>query len=227
MEALLSRYHVGLRFLVTATLVGCGHSGGWEPTADAKVPGPTFRVTDSVSLGTPDSAAIGQFAPWFARSGRADILVADASARHILKFTPTGSLSAIIGRGGDGPGELEAPNQVIALPGDSLLAVGDPNRQRLIIFGMDGNYRREIVLPTAWISEQVSWRGDTAVFGLNFSRAMIARWALADSTITMIGRTPSITIQSSPADGETAVVATDHGYVALLPRVPGLLRLAF
>jgi hypothetical protein len=224
-EALLPRHGIRSIFLVTATLAGCRRSGDWEPTVDAAIRGPTFRIVDSVTLGTPDSVAIGQFAPWFARDGRADVLVADASVGRVLRFTPTGSFSAIIGCRGDGPGELEAPNHLIVLPGDSLLVVADPNRQRLIMFRMDGEYRRETTLPTAWISEEASWRGDTAVFGLNFSRGLIARWVVTGSGISVVGQTPSISVQASPAEGETAVVPIDSDYVALLPRVPGLLRL--
>lgn len=64
---------------------------------------------------------------------------------RVLIFEPDGSLSATLGRGGEGPGEFSWVASVVELPGDSL-AVWDSSRRRISMFTAEGTFAREVDL---------------------------------------------------------------------------------
>jgi hypothetical protein len=62
-----------------------------------------------------------------------------------LIFQSDGTLTATLGRRGEGPGEYSAVGSVVPLGADSL-AVWDPSRRRMSVFMEDGRYVREVDL---------------------------------------------------------------------------------
>lgn len=85
-------------------------------------------------------------------------VVADDGDDEIRIFSPEGIHSRTLGRAGDGPGEFQRLDQVIALPGDSILAydfwqaritVFDPEGRTARIVTLDGAYRPRPLIPLA------------------------------------------------------------------------------
>lgn len=70
------------------------------------------------------------------------LAVANSGTFEVLVFRPDGALVRRIGGPGEGPGEFGSVGSVISLPGDSL-AVFDPRRRRLTVFGPEGEPARE------------------------------------------------------------------------------------
>lgn len=62
-----------------------------------------------------------------------------------LIFEPDGTLAAIVGRKGEGPGEFASVGSVVPLGADSL-AVWDPDRRRIAVFTSDGRFARDVDL---------------------------------------------------------------------------------
>lgn len=206
-------------------VVACGTSD--DPTQHHLPPttrGPAITIVDSVGIAEADSLPLGQYTSYTARSSRGDLFVADMSLRKVLHFDATGRLVGALGRDGDGPGELRGPGSIGLLPGDSLVAVTDVNRGRIVVFGADhAAMRREVSAPRMqFVSQGWTRRGDTVIFGLTAGRAAIGKfWWRGDSIVTT-GRTPERTQQAGISYGETSVFATDSGYVVLFPTQPGL-----
>lgn len=69
------------------------------------------------------------------------LVVADDGTDEIRLFTPAGVHIKTLGRAGDGPGEFRRLSQVIALPGDSILAY-DYWQTRITVFGPEGEMSR-------------------------------------------------------------------------------------
>jgi hypothetical protein len=149
------------------------------------------------------------------------------SLRKVLHFDASGRLVGVLGRDGDGPGELRGPGSIGLLPGDTLVAVTDVNRARIVIFGVDdAALRREVSAPRMqFVSQGWTRRGDTVLFGFTAGRAAIGKlWWRGDS-IVITGHTPERTMHAGISYGETSVFATDSGYVVLFPTQPGLFLL--
>ncbi|MES2303964.1 MAG: 6-bladed beta-propeller [Gemmatimonadota bacterium] len=193
----------------------------------ASTRGPTVTVVDSVAIAEPDSLPLGNYAWPVARRSNGELFVLDPGVHKVLRFDRTGKLAGVIGREGEGPGELRSPLMIALLPGDTLLAVVDPNRSRLVVFGAtDGVVRREAALPEFALADQYwSRRGDTVTFGLTASRAPIAVWPWKGNVISTRGTTPQRTRLVGLQFGQTRVVATDSGFVVLYPGQPGLFLL--
>jgi hypothetical protein len=186
--------------------------------------GPTVTIVDSVVIAEPDSLPLGAYTSYTARSRRGDLFVADMSLRKVLHFDATGRLVGTLGRDGDGPGELRGPTSSGLLPGDSLLAVMDGVRLRIVIFGVDdAALRREVSAPRMqFVSQGWTRRGDTLIFGLTTGKTPIGKWWWRGDSIVMIGHTPERTLHAGISYGVTSVFATDSGYVVLFPAQPGL-----
>lgn len=189
--------------------------------------GPTVTIVDSVVIAEPDSLPLGEYTSYTARSSRGDLFVADMSLRKVLHFDVSGRLVGVLGRNGDGPGELRGPTSSGLLPGDSLVAVMDGVRLRIVIFGVaDAAMRREVSAPRMqFVGQGWTWRGDTLILGLTTGRSPIGKWWWRGDSIVMAGRTPDRTLHAGISYGESSVFATDSGYVVLFPAQPGLYLL--
>ena len=81
------------------------------------------------------------------RSGK--IYVVDEANRHVKVVSSTGTVEAVIGRQGRGPGEFEAPSSATVDATDSLF-VWDSALGRLSVFDPDHRYVRSATLPVSW-----------------------------------------------------------------------------
>lgn len=215
-------------FLPVALLVACGAPRDTDQQRlSPSVRGPVATVVDSVELHEPDSLPLSNYAWPVARGGDGEVFVLDPSARRIWHFDAGGTFVGIFGRAGEGPGELRSPIAIALLPGDSLIAVADPNRSRMLVFSASvGTFRREAELPEfAMVDQHWTWRGDTASFGLTASRTPIAVWWSKGDSLVTRGVTPKRTRVTGPEFGLTTVVATDSGFAVLYPAQPGLFFL--
>jgi hypothetical protein len=88
---------------------------------------PLFRVTAVAPLSR-GRAAVGTNTP-----------------PQVLILQPDGTLTATLGRRGEGPGEFSAVGSVVPLGADSL-AVWDPDRRRMSVFMEDGRFVRDVDL---------------------------------------------------------------------------------
>ncbi len=75
---------------------------------------------------------------FLAADARGDIYLADADANHIKVFSRGGKFLRLIGRAGQGPGELQMPS-LIAVSGGRL-AVWEAMGRRFSILGLDGTF---------------------------------------------------------------------------------------
>ena len=73
------------------------------------------------------------------------VAVGTSRPPRALVLREDGALEATLGGPGEGPGEFHEVASVVPLGGDSL-AVWDPNRRRLSVFGGDGRFAREVAL---------------------------------------------------------------------------------
>ncbi|MEZ4457416.1 MAG: hypothetical protein R2882_12855 [Gemmatimonadales bacterium] len=173
----------------------------------------------------PDTAQIGRFANIAtARSG--DLFVSDLSGGRVLRFGRDGSLRMTIGRSGSGPGELRGPTQPALVNDDSVLVVMDPRSSALSLFDVrNGGFLRRVQTPFREPGHRWTFAGDTAVFGLTFSSATLARWPVPDDSVTTVGAVDPRLSQSGPVFlnyGKTEVVPHGEAYLAAVPTVPGL-----
>ncbi len=66
-----------------------------------------------------------------------DILVADTGNSRLIRFTSSGELIEIIGRGGAGPGEYSQPNTICFIPNSTDFFVSDQGNMRVSRLRMD------------------------------------------------------------------------------------------
>ncbi len=69
---------------------------------------------------------------------KGNVYVSDFDANHIKVFGPDGKFRAVIGRAGQGPGEMQGPS-LLAVSGDKLVVWEAMNR-RFSILGLDGKF---------------------------------------------------------------------------------------
>ena len=75
--------------------------------------------------------------------GRGRVAVGMNTPPQVLVFDEHGTLTATLGRRGEGPGEFTSVSSVVPLPGDSV-AVWDADRRRISIFGTSGRFVRDL-----------------------------------------------------------------------------------
>ncbi len=193
---------------------------------------PPARVVavDSVRLLEDPDHPIGESIGIVVRAADGRVFLADFGGRTIQRFEADGRFGGTIGTTGSGPGELEAPGGIGLLDGDSVLAVIDPNRAVLIEFNsVDGMFRRELPFPGGVIPVS-GWVSDprTTVIPVLGALDPFLKWNRLTDSITPFGDVPA-DWGGSPglamSHGATSLVTDADGYLAMLPLVPGLLRL--
>ena len=139
--------------------------------------------TEEVYLGQPVGLAI-------AESG--DIYVADAFNSQVLRYGSDGTLLAVVGAPGPGPGELEFVYTTF-IAGPSIVVVEGRNRVFEFFDRISGAYERQLAvsgLPGVTIPSQ---RQDTLWLGLRNSLAntAMARWIAGDTGVEYFGSLPT------------------------------------
>lgn len=100
-------------------------------------------------------------------AGRIHIL--DEAARHVLVVSADGEIIAIIGRRGEGPGELTEPTSLTATRAD--VAVYDFGKQSLVRWGHTGDVLAEVRMPASFWGPLIRITGDDAVLFTSLARA--------------------------------------------------------
>ncbi len=176
-------------------LVACGTPDGVE---HAGAPGNPLDSVAAVILAEPDSAAIERVIRLLhARDG--SWYVADNGSDRIVHFDPDGRFLATVGRHGRGPGEFEAPVDIVQLPGDTI-AVADMMAQRITLF-LNGRPDTAITVPSA--PQSLVMEGDTGwIPGVNVSRATsLLRWDRHGNTFTPMAPVPADFTEGSSLTG--------------------------
>ncbi len=188
------------------------------------VGGPSVALVDRVVLAEPDSITLGAV-PYFDRDRAGNLYVSLTATGQVLRFGADGRLVTIIGRKGNGPGELQSPSAIKVLPGDSSFAVVDLGRSYLSRFTADGRFLGGFTTPARDIGLNWSYQGDTAFFALGLHPALIGRWRLGDDSIGLVGVTPTRLLAAPKAMltyGRPDAIATPRGFLAVLATDPGI-----
>ncbi len=102
-----------------------------------------------------------------ALTGDGLVYVADTGNKRIRVYATDGTWQRDIGRGGDGPGELDEPSG-LALHPDGRLFVADAWNRRIVVFSKDGNFQRQFLLD-AWYGD----RGNRPYLALDVPRDLL------------------------------------------------------
>jgi hypothetical protein len=189
-------------------------------------PGPGTAPSDPAQV--TDQTEYGAFAPWTVRTASGELFRIDGKS-GIVQFAPDGSQRRLLGRKGEGPGEFRSLAGGGVLPGDSLVAFVDPNRGRLLVFGVaDGGFRREIAAPPAEVAGQ-QWHVDStgAVIPIALGVSLFMRWEAATDSIRLWGEPTEFRRMSTTASmmsGEPSLARDGEGWLALLPGEATLVR---
>jgi hypothetical protein len=202
-------------------MVGCSTS---DYRISSDVHGPTLTVVDSVSLDEPDSLPMGT-SFFLAKGPDRDTYLNDIVRSRILRFDARGRLVTTIGKPGSGPGELKVPG-VIHLIDDSILAVNDVAQRTTSLFdAKTGVFLRGVRFPIQDIGQTWTTLGDTIVFAAHLSPSTVAKWVWRSDLVLLSGRTPNRLMRAFEIYvryGRSEVIATEHGYLVLLPTEPGI-----
>ncbi|MEO8479719.1 MAG: hypothetical protein ABI542_08805 [Gemmatimonadota bacterium] len=187
-------------------------------------------AVDSVLLKEDPDHPIGESIGIVVRATDGRVFLADMAGRTIQRFEADGRFGGTIGTAGSGPGELGAPGGIGLLDGDSVLAVIDPNRAVLIEFNSaDGTLRRELPFPGGAIPAS-GWLSDmrTTLVPVLGALHPFLRWDRLNDSVTPFGEAPAEwggSLGLAMSHGVASLVSDSSGYLAMIPLVPGLLRL--
>lgn len=198
--------------LLLLGFVACSDSA---PQRDA----PIVVTIDSTVLAIPDTM------PFL--NGRTQAVLRDGShlldfRTSVLHFARTGAFIRSLGSAGNGPGEFGRLSTIIPLPGDTLLAGMDVQRQRIVILRIpDGALSREVPMPFRFFAGQ-QWRirGDTVFMPVTLDANASVLWVPATDSIHRFGSAPTLLEQSTVAysrGGEPSLAPLDSGWLLLMP----------
>jgi len=124
---------------------------GKDPMPRPGVPS-RMRIVEDLRVGGPggpDDSLLGD-----ARSVAVDnagrIFVLDYKRKVIVAFDADGRFERLIGRPGQGPGELQAPMRIMVTAAGEL-AAEDHYAKRFTVYTPDGRYARQIPFPPVFI----------------------------------------------------------------------------
>lgn len=130
-----------LLVLLLTGLAGC------DSATDSEVAVGTATLVDSIVLQEPDSVALGTRAPVLLRTRDGAMFTFEFPGRRVSAYAPDGRYLGELARSGDGPGELRMIFGSVLLGGDSILAVIDGGRSRILTFNStDRRFLRESVV---------------------------------------------------------------------------------
>ena len=174
---------------------------------------------DSVIMSEPEGDGLYIPLRSQARLGDGSLLADVGNAVDI--FDPSGRFALRVGRSGSGPGEFQRISTIIHLPGDSLFAVVDGRRARILLFhALSGDLRREILITPFFPGQQWRWYGDTVVMPTKLSPKPFVSWVPASDSLWAWGETPGIYSRSISAysqGGEPSLARRNDGWLAVFP----------
>ncbi len=199
---------LSLSALAFAALVAaCRHDTPDTRQADVVLPG------DSVVIQEPDSLALGRRTPLLLRAADGRMVLAEFPGKAVYAYAADGSFLGMFGRPGEGPGELRLLTGMGLLPGDSLLAVVDFLRSRLIIYRMDDRTLvRELPL-TESLMPVVGWAdaGEVAILPMSISPTPFNALNTTTGEIQPWGKVPERWPEINRASGYARPVAVPVG----------------
>lgn len=213
-----------MRFVPVVALLAmtaCGGSPSTEqPTAAVLLPPIPLKVTEQ--------GEFGAYPPMTARTSSGELFRIDYKA-GIAQYALDGSQRRLFGVAGEGPGEFRALASGAVLPGDSLFAVVDAARARLLLFGVvDGAFRREIAIPPMQVTGQ-QWRfdGSMALIPISLGVPVFMRWNMTTDSVGLWGEPTSFrknAMVASMSSGEPSALRDGEGWLALIPGEVTLVR---
>lgn len=189
--------------------------------------GPSVILVESTRILEIDSATLGAYSSFIARTGDGRTFVNDMSNQRILEFGSDGNFLGAFGSKANGPGRFELPGAMGIVGGDSVLVVADVNRQALMLFDITSKaFLRSVPMPTQDIGQNWVTRGDTIEFALGLAHSVVGRWVwVSDSVVVGVGLLPSAIAHNTNVAigyGRSDIAENDSGLVTLLPTDPGL-----
>ncbi len=213
-----------LALVVVTACAEPGDPGGHR--LDPSTRGPTVVATDSVVLQEPDSASIGAYSSFVARSARGEVIVNDIQQARLFQFSHDGRLVRIIGARGEGPGEFTLPGVIHVLPDDTTLVVIDVNARRGSLFSLvSGNFLGQFSTTFPDVGAEWTLARDTVFMAVNAAPSLLAVWPSGTDSATTAGTLPPdllTTISDRISYGRSEVVVDDSLVLALIPTRPGL-----
>ncbi len=178
--------------------------------------GPSIVLVDSMQLEEREDAFLAMpiALSVLDRSGR--IVVGDAVSGQLFRYERDGTLQAVLGGHGSGPGEFTAPGPAVELA-DGAMAVADWATDHLLILDPDGAERSRIGI--AGLAYSLASDGQTVYAG---RLARQAPWTAAIRVDPTTGEwSPMVTAPA--AYGVTPQLRAAHPYVSVAMASDGLL----
>jgi hypothetical protein len=176
-----------LSLLALAALAGCSASDQATEAVGTATP------TDSIVLQEPDSVALGTRTPVLLRTRDGRMFTFEFPGRRVSAYAADGRYLGELARTGDGPGELQLVFSGLLLADDSLLAVIDGGRSRVLMFNVaDRTFLRESVVDDpAMPVNHGAMIGDRIVMPRLVGRTPLAEWDPREGTVTPWGELPA------------------------------------
>lgn len=213
-----------MRFVPVVALLAMTACGGTpsteQPTAAVLLPPIPLKVSEQ--------GEFGAYPPMTARAVSGELFRIDYKA-GIAQYALDGSQRRLFGVAGEGPGEFRALASGAVLPGDSLLAVVDAARARLLLFSVvDGAFRREIAVPPMQVTGQ-QWRfdGSMALIPISLGVPVFMRWNMTTDSVGLWGEPTAFrknAMVASMSSGEPSAIRDEDGWLALIPGEATLVR---
>ncbi len=159
-----------MRFYVALPVLLCG-CGSDAPEEQFDPPMSTWITESEYEFGgAPEAGIIFQSPLVYADPGRNRILVLDPRSWQVSAWALDGSLSFVVGRRGEGPGEFTSP-QALFLETDGSFSVWENNGFRFTTFLANGELVETVLGPTASVDYQgfqisVAWPQDDVHLGV-------------------------------------------------------------
>lgn len=193
--------------MLGSLLTGCDRGNPNPPRADLVVPG------DSILIQEPDSLALGRRTPLLLRAADGRMVLAEFPAKAVYAYAADGRFLGQFGRLGEGPGEYRMVTGMALLPGDSLLAVADLVRPRLILYRMDDRtFVNEIALGgppipvTGWANVD-----ELTILPMSLSPTPFYVWNRTTGVVDAWGEAPSTWPETSGTAGYARMVVVPVG----------------
>jgi hypothetical protein len=147
----VARQRTGLGALGLVCVLACSQADTSNTVIEAAAQQVAFGdLFDHVATVVPEQTADSYLVRpgQYAISSDGHIAIADPPEGNVKLYRADGSLRAVLGRKGEGPGELTEPRHVVFGP-DSAVVVFDGGRRVVLEYSLDGKHVRETRLDVA------------------------------------------------------------------------------